>query len=84
MKSHVLAVSFFALSLAAVAPALAETADAGTCLDLGKQVGAALNDATGDVAAARAEQRQGQAACSQGLYGNGAAHYRKALSLAGK
>ena len=82
MKTLFVAASIVTLSLAVVAPAMAETADASTCRALSQQVGAALS--AGDNADARAEQRAGLAACNAGLYANGAAHYHKALSIVGK
>ncbi len=72
------------LALTAAAPAFAATADSDTCRTLGAEVGSALSSAGGDVTEARAEQRAGLAACSQGLYANGVGHYHKALSLLGK
>ncbi len=85
MKPLIIAASIFATTLTfAALPAMADTADAGTCRTLGQQVGTALNAATGDVSAARAEQRQGITACASGLYANGAGHYQKALGLIGK
>ena len=85
MKPLIFAAALFttAVTFAAV-PALAASADADSCRAMSQQVGSALSAASGDVAAARAEQRQGLAACNAGLYANGVNHYQKALSLAGK
>ena len=84
MKSMLLAASFAALSLTAAVPALAETADSASCRSLGKEAGAALTGASGDVTEAKREVRQGLDACKFGLWENGTAHYRKALTLLGK
>lgn len=82
MKTLFVSAAFVTLSLAVAVPAMAETADASTCRALSQQVGSALSGS--DNADARAEQRAGLAACNAGLYANGAAHYHKALSIAGK
>ena len=77
MKPLFIAASLFTTVLAfAAVPAFAASADADTCRSLSQQVGAALSGASGDVTAARAEQRQAIAACTAGLYANGASHYQ--------
>ncbi|MDN5289741.1 MAG: hypothetical protein JWR38_6020 [Mucilaginibacter sp.] len=82
MKSLILAASF--VTLAAAAPAIADTESPASCRDLAKQTSVALSGAAGDVNEAKSESRAGLQACNFGLYKNGADHYRKALSLLGK
>jgi hypothetical protein len=82
MKPLILAASF--VLLAAAAPAMADTDNATSCRSLAQQTNAALSNASGDVAEAKAEIRTGMQACNFGLWQNGSAHYRKALTLLGK
>ena len=51
---------------------------------LARQTNAALSNASGDVTEAKTESSAGMQACNFGLWQNGAAHYRKALTLLGK
>jgi hypothetical protein len=82
MKSLILAASF--ILLAAAAPAIADTDNATSCRTLAQQTRAALSNASGDVTEAKAESSAGMQACNFGLWQNGSAHYRKALTLLGK
>jgi hypothetical protein len=80
MKSLILAGSFAILA----APAMADTDNAASCRTLARQTNAALSNASGDVTEAKTESSAGMQACNFGLWQNGAAHYRKALTLLGK
>jgi hypothetical protein len=82
MKSLMLAGSF--VTLAAAAPAMADTDSATSCRTLAQQTRAALSNASGDVTEAKTESSAGMQACNFGLWQNGSAHYRKALTLLGK
>jgi len=82
MKSLILAASF--VTLAAAAPAMADTDNATSCHTLAQQTNAALSNASGDVTEAKAESSAGLQACNFGLWQKGSAHYRKALTLLGK
>ena len=84
MKSMIFAASFAALSLTAAIPALADSADSASCRTVGKLAKDALSGASGDVSEAKREARMGSDACNFGLWENGTAHYRKALTLLGK
>jgi hypothetical protein len=81
VKSLILAGSFVILA----APAMADTDNVTSCRTLAQQTSAALsNNASGDVTQAKAESSAGMQACNFGLWQNGSAHYRKALTLLGK
>ena len=82
MKTLILVSSF--ILLAAAAPAMADTDDVTSCRKLAHDTAAALSNASGDVTEAKAESRAGMQACNFGLWQNGSAHYRKALTLLGK
>jgi len=80
MKSLILAGSFVILA----APAIADTDNATSCRTLAQQTRAALANASGDLTEAQAESSAGMQACNFGLWQNGSAHYRKALTLLSK
>jgi hypothetical protein len=80
MKAFIFAASFVLLT----APAMADTDNAASCHTLAQQTNAALSNASGDATEAKAESSAGMQACNFGLWKNGAAHYRKALTLLGK
>ena len=80
MKSLILAGSFVILA----APAMADTDNATSCRTLAQQTRAALSNASGDLTEAKAESSAGMQACNFGLWQNGSAHYRKALTLLSK